>query len=487
MCDVECKLTKINKIMKMFDNTSFFQLYGTQVFICIFLVLFQIIMIISWSIKKNMQYYKENWTSVRCLPHIMPIAGYINKPKDSSVISFTQENYSYCNQQIIDEEMNNQFQPLFDLQVNSDKNQSASIQSSGKIITASSTSASNTQSTINSGTSKVMIVFGFLKYGYTLFMDIFSKITDVMTSFFNFTMSGATWSTLFLKILSKAIMIIITIFFILAVIPTIPLWFLIIPLFLFILYVIVYVIAIQLNDYVSIVPNAMSQFEPFTLMKKPKISLCFDENTKITTLKGIKKIKKIKTGDFLADGSMVTAIFKTLAYPIMFNLNGIIVSGDHYVYHDKWIKVKNHPDSFAVFYKKQFLYCLNTTSKRIKIKNHIFLDWDELDDKKIKVIELFLKNQGKCLEELHSVMDRGYNRQLMVKLKKGRKEIYNIQPGDILHNGSKVLALVTIKGDDLYEKTKQNKKYNLVTDTGYFKKTPDYNFIIDKLFYMSLL
>jgi hypothetical protein len=238
---------------------------------------------------------------------------------------------------------------------------------------------------------------------------------------------------------------------------------------------------------VSIVPNAMSQFEPFTLMKKPKISLCFDENTKISTLKGNKKIKKIKTGDFLSDGSMVTAIFKTLAYPIMFNLNGIIVSGDHYVYHDKWIKVKNHPDSFAVFYKKQFLYCLNTTSKRIKIKNHIFLDWDELDDKKIKVIELFLKKQEKCLEELHSVMDRGYNRQLIVKLKRGRKEIYNIQPGDILRDGSKVLALVTIKGDDLYEKSKQIKKYNLVTDTGYFKKTPDYNFIIDKLFYMSLL
>ena len=489
MCDVNCELEKVNKIINMINPRHYFQLYGTQLFICIFLILFQIIVIVYLSFKKNIQYYKDNWPNVRCLPHIMPFAGIINKPKDSSVIGFTEENYNYCNQQVINQEMNNQFQPLLDLQASFNNNQSNSIQSDATTSNASATNAKNSQDATNKGVSKTMVVFGLLKYGYTLFIDIFLKITNVISSFFNFSMSGATWGTLFLKILSKAVMIIITIFFIIAVIPTIPYWFLIIPLFLFILYVIVYVIGVQLNDYVSIVPNAMSQFEPFATMKTPKrkISLCFDENTKIATCNEMKKIKKIKVGDYLLDGSMVTATFKTMAYPIMFNLNGIIVSGDHYVYHNKWIKVKNHPDSFAVFYKKKFLYCLNTTSKRIMIKNQVFLDWDELDDKKIKVIELYLKSEGKYLEELHSVMDKGYNRHFMVKMKKGYKQICDIQPEEVLYDGSKIMALVTIKGDDLYEKTKQIKKYNLVTDTGYFKKRPDYNFIIDKLFYTSLI
>lgn len=487
-CNNECKIAKINKILKLLNNNSFFHLYGTQFFICIFLIIFQCIVVIKWSFKKNIQYYKENWPNVRCLPHIMPFAGIINKPKDMTVIAYTQENYDYCNKLTIDKEMTTQFQPLFEQQESFNKNQSNSIKINAMTANAGSKSAISTQSSVNSGVNIAMVVFGLLKYGFNLFTDIFTKILDVITGFFNFSLSGVTWSTMFLKILNRSVMIIIAIFFVISVVPTIPFWFLIIPLIYFILYVVVLVLGNNLSNYVSIVPNAMAQFEPFTTMKsRPKISLCFDENTQILTSSGIKKIKKIKVGDILEDGSMITATFKTMAYPVMFNLNGIIVSGDHYVHYKKWIKVKNHPDSFPIYYDKNFLFCLNTTSKKIKIKNHIFLDWDELEGKKMKLVESYLKKQNKCLEELHSVMDRGYNRQFLVKMKKGFKKICNIQPGEILRDGSKILALVTIKGDDIYGKSKQLKKYNVVTDNGYFRKKPDYNFIIDNLFYMYLI
>ena len=487
MCDDNCKRVKIDTIINMFNDASYFYLYGTQVFTCIFLIIFEVVVLIILSIKRHSQYYKEHWADVRCSPNIMPFAGIINKPSDMGVIAFTQENYDYCNQLAIDEEMIKQFKPIITLQENYNNNQSKSLATTAAMTKQTNTAAANTQSTVNNGVNKTLSVLSIFKYGYTIFMSVFSNIIGSFNGFFQFSITGVTWTTVFFIILSRAVMVIITIFFTISVIPTIPIWFLIFPLVYFILYVVILVIGYNLFDYVSIIPNALAKFEPFTLMNqplKPKLSLCFDENTKLFTQNGIKKIKNIKVGEILNDGGMVTAIFKTISYPVMFNLNGIIVSGDHYVYHNKWIKVKNHPESFAIFYEKRFLYCLNTTTKKIKIKNHVFLDWDELDEKKIKLISKYLKKQNKRLEELHSVMDEGYNRHLMVKMNRGYKKISQIKPGEILNDGAKVLSLVKVKGDDLYGKSKQLVKYNVITDTGYFKKKPDYNFIIDKLFYM---
>jgi len=66
------------------------------------------------------------------------------------------------------------------------------------------------------------------------------------------------------------------------------------------------------------------------------------------------------------------------------------------------------------------------------------------------------------------------------------KKIKNIKPGQLLNENVRVLAVVRIKGDDLIRPRRM--LYHLVTDTGFFKNKKyytDYNFIIDKLFYIS--
>ena len=44
---------------------------------------------------------KDDWTAKRCDPRIIPFAGFINKPDDSTIIDFTGENFNYCMQNIL--------------------------------------------------------------------------------------------------------------------------------------------------------------------------------------------------------------------------------------------------------------------------------------------------------------------------------------------------------------------------------------------------
>ena len=471
-------ISKLKSIINLYKNNDKF--YGAQFIIFIILTVFEIFSIIILSFKRYSQYYKNNWDDLRCEPTVMPFAGFINKPDNESIVQYTQNNYNYCSLQIVNKEMETQFIPLYEAQEHFNKTALGTDANTSGMVTSNNDLANNTEDALNSGADKLSKTFSLLKYGYTIFMSFFSNITDIMTSLFQFSLTSVTWSTMFVKVLMMAIKVMLVVFFVVAIIPLFPFWW-IIP---FILFVLVTVIVFKFGDYVDVITSSMSKVEPFTLIKPKKMSLCFDKKTFIQTINGYKTIQQIKVGDVLRKGEIVTAKFKTIAPSVMFNLNGIIVSGDHYVFKEKWVQVKKHPESVAFHYQKKFLYCLNTTSKRIKIGNHEFMDWDELDKRGKKIVGDYLESNGRNRDKIHSFMDRGYHRNLLVKTNRGYKKICRIQPGDICY-GSKILAKVTIKGDDLFQKHRHLKLYNVVTDTGYFKNKRDYNFIIDKLFYMS--
>jgi len=468
-------ISKLNSIIKLYKNYKF---YGTQI-IFIVLTIFEIFAIMILSFKRYSQYYKNNWEDLRCDPTIMPFAGFINKPDNESIVQYTQNNYNYCSLRIVNEEMETQFAPFYEAQENFNKTALGANANTAAVVSNNNELANNNEDALNSGADKLSKTFSLLNYGYTIFMSFFSNILDIMTGLFQFSLTSVTWSTMFTKVLMTAVKVMLVVFFVVVVLSLMPFWW-IIP---FIFFVVVTVIVFKFGDYVDIITSSMSKVEPFTLMK-PKPSLCFDKKTIIQTMNGYKTIQRIRVGDVLHGGEVVTAKFKTIAPFTMFNLNGIIVSGDHYVFKDKWIKVKDHPESVAFQYRKKFLYCLNTTSKRIKIGIYEFMDWDELDEKGEKIVGDYLESHGRKRDDIHSFMDRGYHRNLLVKTNRGYKKICRLEPGDICY-GSKILAKVTIKGDDLVQKHRHLKLYNVVTDTGYFKNKRDYNFIIDNLFYMS--
>ena len=106
-------------------------------------------------------------------------------------------------------------------------------------------------------------------------------------------------------------------------------------------------------------------------------SRCFVGNTKIIMQHGEKEIKNIQLGDILGDGGQITAIFKLSTYQQdLYNLDNILVTGDHMVYHNEkgFIAVSEHPSSLKISnYSHPYVYCINTTTKQIQLlKSYIF-------------------------------------------------------------------------------------------------------------------
>ena len=455
---------KLDDIIRLYSHATYIQVYGGQIAWVIFLTILDIVLIVYYFLKKNKASIKENWSDVRCNWDIMPLAGFINKPSNKTIIEYTQENYDYCTKQTIGNSMSSHFEGTFNTQQQINDTISGSNSLMAKNVAVSNQTTTGVNENINNGTNIVYQIFNLLYVGFILFMNTLLKLSDILKTMTHFGMTGITWGTVFFKLFITAVMALLVILFASTVIPAIPFYWLIFPLIFPLTFAFLLVISSSFKNTVSIITDQFANVEPFTQMK-PKLNLCFGENTRIKTNKGYKKIKHVKVGDVL-NGSHVTTTFKTVVTPV-FNLNGIIVSGEHYVKYNGWIKVKDHPLSVPTEYKGKYLYCLNTTSKTIRIDSHDFLDWDDLIPEKMDHVLKFYKTP----ERIH-LYDKGFS-SLMVKTTRGYKNISEINPDDILED-ARVIATVSLKD-----------KYHIVTDTGYFNGYKDYNYNIDKLFYLD--
>lgn len=191
--------------------------------------------------------------------------------------------------------------------------------------------------------------------------------------------------------------------------------------------------------------------------KENDFDACFVENTLLQLWGGNKKkIKFIEIGDRLTDGSYVTALFKSTGIGHeYYSLNNTIVTGNHKLLHDEtWIPVHKHPNCIHLpDFETEFVYCLNTTTKRIPINGIIFSDWDELDDYDIFELKLkMMKYTMKPLvpETIHKYLDGGFHGDTLIDLEDGNSvPISEIVVNDVLRFGEKVLAIVKIDANDL--------------------------------------
>ena len=214
------------------------------------------------------------------------------------------------------------------------------------------------------------------------------------------------------------------------------------------------IIAISLGDVLHITSSK-------NIPGKPG---CFDEDTKIHLKNKFVKVKNLKTGDYLFDGSKVTAFFKISTHDKhMYKINNLVVSGSHKIrYNNTWISVKNHPEAiYLEEYSKPYIYCYNTTSKRIRIDEHLLLDWDDVDD--LDFIELkhlvsnFIQFNAPT-SHIHSYLEGGFDKVTLIELEDGRcVSISDIKVNDQLRFGERVLGIVKIDTKNL----SQVKKYKI--------------------------
>ena len=103
---------------------------------------------------------------------------------------------------------------------------------------------------------------------------------------------------------------------------------------------------------------------------------CFDPNTPIQMADGSeKKIKDIQLGDSTKGGE-VTGVFQFKAADEIHNYKGVTVAGSHYVKEDgKFIMVKDSPIAIKID-KIPVVYSLDTSGRRIFIKDIEFADYN---------------------------------------------------------------------------------------------------------------
>ena len=103
---------------------------------------------------------------------------------------------------------------------------------------------------------------------------------------------------------------------------------------------------------------------------------CFDPNTLVQMADGSeKKIKEIQLGD-QTKGGEVTGVFQFKASDEIHDYKGVTVAGSHYVKEDgKFIMVQDSPISVKID-KIPVVYSLDTTGRRIFIKDIEFADYN---------------------------------------------------------------------------------------------------------------
>ena len=121
------------------------------------------------------------------------------------------------------------------------------------------------------------------------------------------------------------------------------------------------------------------------VFRRPRIRIrrprfCFSPETPIQLKNGkTVKIKNLKLGDTLINGSVVDAVMRIKNYnDPYYKIGDIYVTGSHYVKHGmKYVQVKDLPNVKLTDKVDDVLSCLVTSDHKIPVGNMVFWDWED--------------------------------------------------------------------------------------------------------------
>ena len=455
----------IKKINKIYKKATYLDKYGGSVIATVVTLFIFFIIFSYFHIKNRIKPIKLDWINQRCSPDVMIFAGMINAPPGVSKVEFTATNFTYCVTNVL-----SQIMGVFTLPITTVTNWMASffgvllksLQAVRQLFARIRTTLSKIVETIMQRIFNVLIQ---LQINIMNIKDSLAKMQGVFVGSLYTTLTAYMAMKSFMGILVNAIIVGLVIGAAIIIglwlIPFVG-WAAAIPATAF--YLIVLSALLPIIIWVAKILSISTSNSP------PNAPACFSANTELELLNGEKKkIKEIKLGEILKDGGVVTALFKTTAKgQILYKLDDIIVTHNHLIYlkNKGWREVKNHPKSIKIEnFNEDFVYCVNTTTKRININNYEFLDWDEVDELdlvKLKNLYPLIFNNSKETEKIHKYLESGFNKNSEITLICGEiKTLDKIKIGDILKSGDKILGTVLIDGKNIAikEYTFSNKKF----------------------------
>lgn len=457
-------------INELYDNLSYFDMYFSSVLLFIFMTMVVILVFTYTSMMRNSEKIKQNWANEKCKPNVMPFAGFINKPDNETILEFTRKNFYSCVTNILSKNMEISMQPfnvtgLLDKAKQAYQGIDLSFNELNLDFINMEGIINNAINNIKTKVTNVMIPIQQIMYAMK---DVFDRTQAVIVTGLYTSMGN---SMLLKSMVEEMIKFIVNIFYSLVVI--------IVMMFAFPglqgLAVAATAVVTTLSIIFIATNKSLAQMFHIKAGAMPRIPKCFDKNTTIKMHDGTNKpIQHIQVGDILENNNVVTATMKLdSSNVVMYNLNGILVSGSHQVFRgSKWEHVYSVDGAVEIEYGEPYIYCLNTTTKNIVIKDEIFLDWDEIYDEHLETIISNGSPYVKHKKDIHKYLDGGLHENTPVMMKDFTvKAIRDVKIGDVLLNEEIVYGLVEIKGDDLI----QINKYNL--GHTYFKGGPNLNMI----------
>lgn len=482
----------------IYDNLSYYDMYGTTIIIFILLTLFVFYVYTYFKVIQIQDEIVNDWTNQRCNPKYLPFAGYITHPEGTTAFDYTTENFQYCIQNIQNTVTGQAIQPFNYLISGLSGMFSAIGNSTQKTREFLDLLRQRIKTFAEDVLHRILGVMVPLQTMMISLLDSFNKIQGVLTGGL-YTMLGSYYT---LQSLMGAIVELIIKMLIVMVAIIVGLWA--VP-FSWPAAAATSAVFLSISIPLAIIVLVLTEVLHVKSSGIPKLR-CFDKDTLLEMNNGTyKKIINIKVGDMLANNVMVTAKVKVDASDLrMFLLNNIIISESHIVkYQDKWIAVRDHPLAKELpknMYNEPFLYCLNTSSKEIIINNTIFTDWDEIyEDTLLKVFDaihenLFINNTRVKKENIHKYLDEGFEEDTQVYLFDGtKKHIKDVSIGDKLSTKGIVYGIVEIEKETILGniKEKENILYHLLISNKLFetdgKIIRDYNDKIDFICHKKII
>lgn len=434
---------------KLYKKTGYFDMYGGSI-VSTIMILFIFFVIISYfHVISNIKPIKAKWSTQKCNPSVIPFAGIINKPPNKTAFEFTGDNFNECLNGILTNLTGDFLEPIYYI-INtihsSLKNLSKDIQIVRKKI----------ESLVGNLVSIDSEIMGRI-LGFTMpIRKIIIKLKDSFSKVLGVGITGA-YTTLGLWLSIKTfigafIEMMITGLGILAAI-IVPLWILPFTWGVAITYTTFFafvaaILAIVIKETEDIIGSDL---------KVPDKPSCFDENTDIYLEDGTcRKIKNLTLGMKLSDGGVITSILKVAQNNMdMYTYKNVIVSDNHNVlYNNEWVPVSDIPQAVKIpFYNKPYLYCLNTTTKKIIINDVIFSDWDDIDNNELIMLRKTMHEKFGLqihYNNMHQYMEGGFTDESTVELEDGRTiSISELEVNDILGMGNIVKGIVKISTENV--------------------------------------
>lgn len=308
-----------------------------------------------------------NWSERRCDLDVM-IGGFLYKPPDNpqSASSFGAENFKFCISAKTTSFLETTLGPLFEV-LKKQMNAAGVLTQIFKVLRGQ---LNNTYKPFSDLMNKFMNKFnGIGSLASRIFQHLFMAMKKASAAALASIFVAISLQTAFMNSIDfiiKVIMIVLYILMGLLFVFFLP----ILPLLVLVL--------ITVSGIETALPGSTGPMGSI---------FCFHKNTRIIMKSGdLQQICLLRPGDILHGGIVVQAVIEVPG-ETLYDLDGILVSGYHCLYHEeKIIYVKDHPRAVITSQKEETLWTLITDKREIPImgsKGSLrFLDWDEIPDTK---------------------------------------------------------------------------------------------------------